>query len=122
MRTATGAVLSVLCGVESRARLSLACCLAGAVGCGGGMPLLYPARTLPLGEVRATGGTSGNFVVGSLASDLQAATVEGAKNSSAPGPPGTDPAYARGALVEAAVAPGLSPFIAARVGIGSGFE
>jgi hypothetical protein len=93
-----------------------------AIGCGGGMPLLYPARTLPLGEVRATGGTSGNFVVGSLANELQAATVEGAKNSSAPGPPGTDPTYARGALVEAAVAPGLSPFIAARVGIGGGFE
>jgi hypothetical protein len=77
------------------------------------MPLLYPARTLPTGAVRASGGVSGNFAVGALGSDLEAA------RSHASGPADT---YTRGALVAAAVAPGLAPFVAARVGIGERFE
>jgi hypothetical protein len=42
--------------------------------------------------------------------------------TSSPGLPGTNPAYAKGALVSAAVAPGLAPFVGARVGIGNAFE
>jgi len=92
-------------------------------GCGGGMPLLHPAQTLPLGDVQAATGLSGNIVTAGFASALQSATNEAAAgNGSVPGPSGTDTTYARGALVVASVAPGLAPFVAARVGIGGDAE
>ena len=92
------------------------------MACGGGVPLLYPARTLARGDVRVSGGTSGNFAVGSLANDVAAARTEAGHSSSVPGPPGTDATYAKGALVLAAVAPGLAPYVSARAGIGGRFE
>jgi hypothetical protein len=91
-------------------------------GCGGGLPLLHPARALPQGEVRAMGGLSGNVVVGSAASSLSAARNEAIANPNVPGAAGTNPTYARGALVSALVAPGLAPVVGARVGIGHGAE
>ncbi len=60
-------------------------------------------------------GVSGNFVVGSLAS-----TVRAAGSGAVPGSP--DPTFAKGALVLAAVAPGMAPYEAARAGIGERFE
>ena len=36
--------------------------------------------------------------------------------------PGSNPSYARGALVAAIVAPGIAPFVGARVGLGDAFE
>ena len=92
-------------------------------GCGGGAPLLHPARTLPAGDIRVAGGLSGNFVPGSMASDLQAAREQAARSpGGVPGPPGSNPEYAKGALVAAAMAPGIAPFVGARVGLGSAFE
>jgi hypothetical protein len=88
-------------------------------GCGGGMPLMHPARTLDAGDVRALGGMSANFAVGSLGGDVNAAAAE---TGSLAGPPLNDPTYARGALVQAVVAPGLAPFVAGRVGLGAQFE
>lgn len=91
-------------------------------GCGGGSPLLHPAQTLPSGEVRAAGGVSANIAPGSLGSDLEAAREISARDPAAPGAPGTSPEYAKGALVSAAIAPGLAPFVGARVGVGHRFE
>jgi hypothetical protein len=91
-------------------------------GCAGGSPLLHPARTLETGEVRAAAGVSANIAAGSIADDLRSAREEAAKNPDAPGAPGTDPTYAKGALVAALVGPGLAPFVAARVGAGNRFE
>ncbi len=91
-------------------------------GCAGGGPLLHPARTLPSGEIRAAGGLSGQVAVGSIADDLRGARNEAATNPAAPGAPGSNETYARGALVAAAIAPGLAPFVAARVGIGGEAE
>jgi len=96
-----------------------------AVGCGGGSPLLHPAKTLPSGDIRAAGGVSAHIAVGSLGEDLRTARDIAARDGagqSSPGAPGTNPAYAKGALVAAAVAPGLAPFIGARVGVGNRFE
>ncbi len=101
-----------------RAVVGFALTAAGLVGCGGGAPLLHPARTLPQGDVRAASGLSGQVAVGSIAEDLRAARAEASQNPNVPGAPGSDPSYARGALVAAVVAPGLAPFVAARVGIG----
>jgi len=58
-----------------------------------------------------------------MASDLQAAREQAARAPGAvPGPPGSNPEYAKGALVAAAMAPGIAPFVGARVGLGSAFE
>ena len=86
------------------------------------MPLLHPARTLPAGEVRAAGGMSGNFTVGSLGEDLANARNDAATNPNAPGKPGSDPTFAKGALVAAVAAPGIAPFFSARVGVGGHAE
>jgi hypothetical protein len=91
-------------------------------GCGGGAPLLHPARTLPAGDLRAAGGVSANIAAGSLGDDLRTARDLAAKDPQAPGAPGSNAAYAKGALVAAAIAPGLAPFVGARVGVGSQFE
>jgi hypothetical protein len=91
-------------------------------GCGGGLPLLHPAQTLPQGEVRAEAGFSGTVAVGGLSGALSSAQADAAANGGAPSTPGADPTFAKGALVEAAVAPGLAPIGGARVGIGSQFE
>ena len=91
-------------------------------GCGGGSPLLHPARTLPAGDVRVAGGVSANVAAGSLGDDLRNARESATKDPLAPGAPGSNPSYAKGALVAAAVAPGLAPFVGARVGVGNHFE
>ena len=97
--------------------------LAAATGCGGGAPLLHPARTLPVGDVRAAAGVSANVAAGSLGEDLRSARDLAARDpQQAPGAPGTNAAYAKGALVAAAIAPGLAPFVGARVGVGNSFE
>jgi hypothetical protein len=99
--------------------------LAATTGCGGGAPLLHPARTLKGGDVRAAGGVSAHVVPGALGEDLRRAREIAAgdpSGASSPGEPGTNPDYAKGALVSAAVAPGLAPFVGARVGIGNAFE
>ena len=98
------------------------CLLAGLAGCAGGSPLLHPAQTLDIGVVRAAAGVSANVAVGSIADDVRVARDLAAKNVDVPGTPGSNPQYARGALVTAAVAPGLAPFVAARVGVGGRAE
>jgi len=108
----------------TRARAVVATAAVGAAlaGCGGGGPLLHPARTLASGDVRVAGGVSANVAAGSLGEDLRVAREIAARDPQAPGPPGSNPAYAKGALVAAAVAPGLAPFVAGRVGVGNRFE
>jgi hypothetical protein len=91
-------------------------------GCGGGNPLLHPARTLPQGEVRAAAGMSAQFATGDLSQAITTARADAAGRPPGPVSPGSDPAYANGALVAAAVAPGVAPFVGARVGVGSAFE
>jgi hypothetical protein len=92
------------------------------VGCAGGSPLLHPAHTLEAGVIRAAGGVSANVAVGSIAEDVRTARDQATRNVDVPGTPGSNPQYAKGALVVAAVAPGLAPFISARVGVGGHAE
>lgn len=108
----------------TRARALVAVVLsAGSVACGGGGPLLHPARTLPAGEVRAAGGVSAQIAAGPLSDDIRIARDIATRDpANTPGAAGTNPEYAKGALVAAAIAPGLSPFVAARVGVGDNFE
>jgi hypothetical protein len=90
----------------------------GLVGCGGGLPLLHPATVLPEGEVRAEAGLSATVAVGDLSNAINAAQLDSAASGGPPTTPGSDPTYARGALVLASVGPGLAPIAGARVGIG----
>ncbi|HZU84046.1 MAG TPA: hypothetical protein VE987_14055 [Polyangiaceae bacterium] len=91
-------------------------------GCAGGLPLLHPAATLGAGEVRAVGGFSGQFATSGLDQALRDAAADAKARSSAPGAPGTDATFAKGALVAASVAPGLAPLVGARVGLGADYE
>lgn len=92
------------------------------MGCAGGSPLLHPARTLARGDVRAQAGMSAHFAAGDLSKSMADAREVAAQNPVVPRGPGSDPVYARGALVSAAVSPGVAPFVAARTGVGASFE
>lgn len=89
----------------------------GALGCGGGAPLLHPAHTLPEGAVSFAAGSSGRLTLGDLAraeTDLDAAA--GANGEAVT--PEARARFVQGALSRFAVAPGVAPFVAARAGLG----
>lgn len=90
---------------------------AALVGCGGGGPLLHPAHTLKNGDVAFTAGTSGRFALGGLhRAERQlddSVTLQGGATT-----PDERAGFVRGALARFAVAPGVAPFAAARVGLG----
>jgi hypothetical protein len=81
---------------------------------------MYPARTLPTGDVRVSSGVSGNFAVGSLATDVANARAAAQTGATITGPAART--FADGALVSAVAAPGFAPYVGARVGIGARFE
>lgn len=86
---------------------------------------MHPARTLRSGDVRAMGGVSAQVAAGSLGDDLRRARAIAASDATgaqSPGAPGSNPDYAKGALVAAGIAPGLAPFLGGRVGVGNAFE
>jgi hypothetical protein len=97
------------------ARTSAALGLAAAAGaCGGAAPLLHPAHPLPPDTVSFGAGLSGQF-----ASNAAEAIIDRGRAAAA-GPftdPATARAYAEGALTQALLGPGISPWISARVGL-----
>jgi hypothetical protein len=101
--------------VGAGARLTVGAVLLSA--CGGGGPLLHPAHTLAEGDVTFAAGTSGRLTLGGLRRAERA--LDGA--AAIPGGARTDEerqGFTNGSLSEVAVAPGVAPFIAARVGLG----
>jgi len=99
-----------------------AAALALVSGCAGSAPLLHPAHTLPKGDISGTFGVATNFAVGEVNDAISVARDQAARNPDVPGSPGTNPDYAKGAISLAAIAPGMSPVVGARVGLGSNFE
>lgn len=104
----------------SRPRLPRLCALSGAwvaLGCGGGTALLHPAHTLPPSGVRMGAGVQGNFVLGEADQSIDAArgaiASQGAISSDEEAQ-----AYAEGAIAHVLFAPGLAPWVGARVGVG----
>lgn len=85
--------------------------LALLVGCGGGVPLLHPAHTLPAGRTAFAVGVSDRFLLG----DARRALDEAQQR--VPGAPAGDARSTRGALIALAEGPAVAPFAAARVGI-----
>jgi hypothetical protein len=89
--------------------------------CGGGAPLLYPAHTLPNGDVSFAAGSSGRFALGGLHSaerqlDDSVAIPGGATT------PEERAHFIEGAVARFAVGPGVAPFVSARVGLGGANE
>jgi hypothetical protein len=87
-------------------------------GCGGGGPLLHPAHTLPKGDVTFAAGTSGTFTLGGLRRaddglDAAAGIPGGAVSEQ------ERQKFTNGSLARVVLAPGVAPFVAARVGLGS---
>ena len=82
-----------------------AICAVCLTGCAGGGPLMHPARTLLPGKVRLTGGLTSQVATGPLAKALS-----------------QDPARVETQVAAASVAPGVSPLVAARIGLASRFE
>lgn len=89
---------------------------AATTGCGGGLPLLHPAHVEPQGFVTGAVGVAAQFATGSAASKLQQAR-ENSVEGKVPGPTAADD-YRKGALITSALAPGVAPFVSARVGLG----
>lgn len=106
--TVPGAVPGIRIGVVS----SIVCLLA--LGCGGGAPLLHPAQPLPADSVSFGVGLSGQFVSAGSSGRIDRG------RAAAAGPladPPTARAYTEGVLTDALLGPGISPWIAARVGL-----
>lgn len=107
-------------GVGARLRAAAPVLLAGAgLGCGGAAPLLHPAHPLPPDTVSFGAGVSGQFA----SAGAQEAIDRG--RAAAAGPfsdPAVAQAYAEGVLTQALVGPGISPWVAARVGLPHSLE
>ncbi len=86
-------------------------------GCAGGAPLLHPAHTLANGDVSFAAGTSGRFTLGGLRDAEDQLDAAGATRGGAT-TPDERRGFVKGALSRLAVAPGVAPFVAARVGLG----
>jgi hypothetical protein len=83
-------------------------------GCGGGLPQLAPAHALAPGQVEASSGVSGQIAVGSARESIDEARSLETIGSN----PDLSETYLRGAFENALLAPGVAPWIAARVGLG----
>lgn len=82
--------------------------------CGGGAPLLHPAHVLPVNTVSFGAGVSGQF-----ASDAAEARIDSGRLAATQSlsDPQVAQRYAEGVLSQALLAPGLSPWVAARAGL-----
>lgn len=89
------------------------------MGCGGGAPLLHPAQPLPPDTVSFGAGVSGQFASSgpNAAIDQGRAAAAGSLDD-----PSTARAYAEGVLTDALLAPGVSPWVSARVGLPGAYE
>lgn len=95
--------------------------LAGLIGCacGGGAALNHPAHPLPDGRFSVGTGLNNQFALGQGASAITTAHVA---SSAEPATPADVKQLERGALSLAAFAPGLSPWLGVRAGIGGSAE
>lgn len=99
-------------------RAALLPLLLSAVGCGGAMPLLHPAHTLPPGKVRMGGGVAAQFVQGNAASAIDRGRHAGGGTGAVPKNSSAERDLVAGSLADKLTAPGLSPWVGARAGIG----
>lgn len=85
-----------------------------AAACAGGAPLMHPAHVLSQGRTRFAAGAAANFAAGDASRAIDKADAE--NTTAALNKPSTT--YTTGALAVAALAPGVAPYVSARVGLG----
>lgn len=103
----------------ARAVAMLAAC--AAVACGGGTPLLHPVHPLPRGDVSFGAGVTGQLVGGPAREQIDVARVATSVSGDVQAPDARQQ-YLEGAVAHTALAPGVSPFVSMRVGLGSSAE
>lgn len=118
-RTVTAA--RSLRGTAWLSRAYLLAVASGLGGCGAGMPGLHPAQPLGAGEVSASAGFSHHFLPGHTRNAIGAADRVISQETPPLSEDQSD-TLARGVLAEAIATPALSPWLAARAGIGQGWE
>jgi hypothetical protein len=94
--------------------------LTGSVGCGGGAAMLHPAHTLPESRVSFGAGVSGHFALGDADSAIERGRAVSATNTSAGS--SSEQQFVEGAIANALLSPGVSPWVGARVGLGGDYE
>lgn len=99
-------------------RAALLPVLLSAVGCGGAMPLLHPAHTLPAGKVSMGAGVAAQFATGAARSAIDRGRAAGGGTGVVPQNSSAERDLVTGALTDKLVSPGLSPWVGARAGIG----
>jgi hypothetical protein len=91
----------------------------GGIACGGAVPLLHPAHTLPQGTITVGSGVVNQVALGAASRTIDngkaAASAEGVAHDG-------EQAFVEGALIDHALSPGLSPWVGARLGLGSQYE
>jgi hypothetical protein len=87
------------------------------LACGGGMPLLHPAHSLPSGHGSATFGASGRFLLGGVDAAIDSTDAAG------PSLDGTSAERTtRGVAASVLGEPGVAPFVSARAGVTDDLE
>jgi len=102
-------------GIRRRATRGAAALLGSCslAACGGGLPLLHPARVLRAGQASFGAGMSDRLVLGA-----ERKALDDAEHRPPGAPlPTSDSEYTRGVLVAVAEGPALAPWASARVGI-----
>lgn len=89
------------------------------VACGGSAPLLHSAHVLPVNTVSAGAGVSRRFSSDALETTIDRGRAAAAQSFDSPE---VRRQYAEGVLARALVAPGTSPWVAARVGLPENIE
>ncbi len=106
-------------GIVGRRRRALAMAASlSPLACAGGTPLLHPAHPLPRGAVTVGAGTSQRFALGEADTAMDAASRAARDDVTAE----EIPLVLRGAVAQTTAAPGLAPWVGARVGLGEGHE
>ena len=97
---------------RASARIGALGLLPALVACGGGMPLLHPAHSLPAGDLSGTVGASGHFLLGGVDDAIETANREGPAFDGEAGE-----RTAKGVAASVLGEPGVAPFLSARAGV-----
>jgi hypothetical protein len=91
---------------------------ASTAGCGGGAALMHPAHALPPNRMTLGAGVSNHFVVGEASEAIESARLAASPTGSGINPVERERDFITGAIAQTVTAPGLAPWVGARVGLG----
>jgi hypothetical protein len=103
---------------RSLGSICIAAAASSVAACGGGAALLHPAHVLGVGRVSAGAGASGQFVFGTGAGAIDRGRTAASANTQG----NAEQAFVEGVVSQAALAPGVAPWVGARAGLGGSNE